>query len=333
MGYVINSGFHQMGILLKKKKFERALQDPRLDEETKRKIRLVAKVKSFAEEKLSLTKSRNYESFVWLDDKYVVYAVTAAPKDSLNTYQWEFPIVGKVPYKGFFDKASADAEAKEMETKGFDTSVRGVTAYSTLGWFSDPLLSTMTWGDDEYLVETVIHELTHVTLFLKNGGDFNESLATFVGEKGAEAFYTDQHGPTAPSIQRIKNSNHDSQVFGKFIRRELARLESFYLENKKNSDLLALREKEFERIKRDFQKEVVPQLKSRDYSRFSEKKLNNAVLSGYKTYQSGYEIFERTFKHCHENWVEFFDFIRKFSESRSPIEDLKRALEEKKEAP
>jgi predicted aminopeptidase len=314
MGYIINSGYHQFGILLKKKKFERALQDPRLDEETKRKIRLVADVKKFAEDSLHLTKSRNYDSFVWLDDKYVVYAVTAAPKDALEEYKWDFPIIGTVPYKGFFNKTTAEEEAQEMQKKGYDTSVRGVTAYSTLGWFADPLLSTMTWVDDEYLVETIIHELTHVTLYVKNKSDFNENLATFVGEKGAEEYYKKIEGSNTTRIQKMRDQSYDSKLFSEFINEQLKALDEFYKSKKSDPKLVELREVEFQKIKDIFKKKWLPKMKTKNYEKWADKNLNNAVLISYKTYLKDQSLFVEIFEKT-KAWPEFFAEAKRLGES------------------
>src|SRR4051812_39538913 len=108
MGYLVKSGYYQMKLLSKRQSLDRALQNPDISEETKRKIRLVQEVKKFGEEKLRLEKSKNYESFVLLDDRYVVYVITGSRKDKLEPYTWSFPIVGKVPYKGFFKKQDAE---------------------------------------------------------------------------------------------------------------------------------------------------------------------------------------------------------------------------------
>ncbi len=189
-----------MGLLSKKKKFDKVLEDPQVGDEVKRKIRLVQEAKDFAEKKMNLERTSNYDSFVQLEDRYVTYTVSAAFKDKLEPYLWSFPIVGKVPYKGFFRKAEAFEEEKELKAENLDTYVRGVSAYSTLGWFSDPLLSSMTSYSDSDLVETVIHETTHATLYIKSNADFNERLATFVGIKGMQQFYQEREGQNSPVI-------------------------------------------------------------------------------------------------------------------------------------
>src|SRR5262249_33798482 len=133
-------------------------------EETKRKLRLVLEVKKFAEEKLSLTSNRNYLTYVALDRDSVSYVLQVAPFNELSHYEWDYPIVGKMPYKGFFNKDLAKEEAKKFPEEKWDTYIRGVSAYSTLGWFHDPVLSSMLKYSDHELVDTIIHETVHANV-------------------------------------------------------------------------------------------------------------------------------------------------------------------------
>lgn len=172
-----------------------AFQSPNLNDAQKQKILLSQKARVFAFEKLKLIKTENYNSYIDLKRPFVTWVVHAAEKWQMKNYEWKYPIVGAMPYKGFFTEAEAKAEADEMLKKGFDTYVRGVSAYSTLGWFTDSLLSSMLRYKDHDLVNTIIHEITHTTIYIKNNSDFNEQLAVFIGNKGTELFYKDLEGP------------------------------------------------------------------------------------------------------------------------------------------
>ncbi|NJL24961.1 MAG: aminopeptidase, partial [Calothrix sp. SM1_5_4] len=186
-GYYLHGAYNQSKLLHQRRPIEHALRDSRLSEESKRKLRLVQEVKKFAEEDLKLKPSRNYTTFVQLDEPYVTYIVQASDAWELKPYLWHFPLVGKVPYKGYFRKALAEEEAAGFDRSKYDVFVRGVSAYSTLGWLQDSVLSSMLRYDDTDLVETIIHETLHTTLYIKSAAEFNERMATFMGTRRDEA--------------------------------------------------------------------------------------------------------------------------------------------------
>ena len=155
LGYIAESAYHQADILRRRVPLEQALTDLPLSEKERQRIELTLEVRKFMREDLGLKVGKNYSSYVALDRDYVSYAVNAAPKDELRAYKWHFPIVGSVPYKAYFKKEKAKKMARELaQEKNLDTFVRGVSAYSTLGWFPDPLLSSeATWRTGARLVK------------------------------------------------------------------------------------------------------------------------------------------------------------------------------------
>ena len=230
ISYLIKNAYNQMGLLNSRIPIEKALQDDQLTDIQKKKLMLAKRAHEFAETKLSLVKSKNYTTFVKLDRPYVTWTVSVAEKWKLVPYHWSFPIVGKVPYKGYFNEPAAQTEADEYRQKGYDVYVRGVSAYSTLGWFRDPVLSSMLNYSDYDLVNTIIHETLHATLFIKSDADFNEQLATFVGNKGAEEFFLATEGSESEALKIAKIDNADDKLFADFISAELRNLESWYLQ-------------------------------------------------------------------------------------------------------
>lgn len=306
LGYIAEQSQGQYNLLYKKRDFEKVLQDPQFDPETKRKIRLVIEVKDFSETVLKLKPSKNYKGFVQLDDKYVTYVVTASPKNKIDAYIWSFPIIGKVPYKGFFKKNKAEVEAKNLRDKNYDVLLRGISAYSTLGWFSDPLLSSMTNMSDIDLVETVIHELTHGTYFKNNDTDFNERLATFVGEKGVELFYKSKEGDQSETVKKIILQKKDSLLFHNFMKQEILKIEDFYKNSDQSTNLENLRELQFEQLKTRFKTKIIPQLKTEIYKNFGDSKINNAVLLNYRLYYDDLNHFESLFNKANHDWDLFF---------------------------
>jgi predicted aminopeptidase len=192
--YLVTQAMGQLRVLLNSQRIQTLLTDPKVPDDVKLKLRLVHEIKEFGEDELGLKPSRNYESFYDTKGQPITYIVSACRKDRFQPHLWWFPIVGDVPYKGFFAKEDAVAEAKELETQGYDVSLGTAAAYSTLGYFPDPVLSTMLEYPEEQLVALLLHELTHGTIYLPGGTDFNEGLASFVGWQGALEFARRRHG-------------------------------------------------------------------------------------------------------------------------------------------
>jgi predicted aminopeptidase len=226
ISYLVKSAYFQASLLSKRVPIEEALKDPKLTDEQKHKLKLAEEAHDFAESDLGLAHTKSYTTFVQLNRPYVTYVLSAAPKNELQAYKWWYPVVGSLPYRGFFDPESAKDEAEKMKAKGFDVYVRGVSAYSTLGWFSDPVLSSMLGYRDYDLVDTVIHETVHATIYIKSEADFNERLAVFFGNKGTQEFYKKREGPESKTLKDIASDHADEKLFADFIFKEIKKLSS-----------------------------------------------------------------------------------------------------------
>ena len=158
------------------------------------KLETVLSVREFAGAKLGLNTGGAYLTVTQVDPGAIVHIVMAAPRDSLDPYTWWFPVVGSVPYRGYFEQSQADAEARKMEAAGYDTMVRSAVAFSSLGFFDDPLLSNLLQLDRVELASVIIHELFHRTYFLPGHVMFDESAATWVGARGAVEFFEATEG-------------------------------------------------------------------------------------------------------------------------------------------
>jgi predicted aminopeptidase len=155
----------------------------------RQKLRLVLAARGFGADSMHLDAGQSFTAFTQLDSDTLVLVLSGAYKDQLKPKTWWFPIVGRVPYKGFFDVEQAKRAARDLETRDFDVYLRPASAFSTLGWFNDPLLSTTLRADSLDLVNTVIHEITHNTFYAPGRADFNESFANFVGARGSAWFF------------------------------------------------------------------------------------------------------------------------------------------------
>jgi predicted aminopeptidase len=324
IGYYFSSAYNQMSLLNSRVPMEKALQDPTLNEDQKHKLLLTGKVREFCQKDLHLKVTDSYTTFVKLDRPYVTYVVSAAPKWELKHHLWSYPFVGSMPYKGFFNEQSAKEEEQELKQKDLDTYLRGVSAYSTLGWFNDPLLSSMLTYTDHDLVNTLIHETVHTTLYIKNSADFNERLAVFLGGKGMELYYLKEEGGNSKTVHQTRIENEDDHLFSQFISKEISDLESWYkTQSDKNEELRLKRIKE---IQERFKTELAPHLKSKSYNRFPELSLNNARLLIYKTYMQDLGDFEKLYELVGRDFSKFIDKCRSLENSKKPEEDLKKLI-------
>lgn len=295
-----------------------------LTEKQKNKLRLSQQAREFAFNDLHLKQSKNYDTYIDLKRPYVTWVVNAAYKWELKNYEWSYPIVGDMPYKGFFSEDEAKEEAEDLQKQGLDTNVRGVSAYSTLGWFKDSVLSSMLRYKDHDLVNTIIHELTHTTVYIKHSADFNERLAVFIGNKGTEMFYKKLEGADSPTLKTILAEYEDDKIFSAFISAQIKQLEAWYKSNSEQNEKVRL--EQFEKIKEAFKAQVSPKIKAGSYSRFLTEEMNNATLGLMRTYLEDLGDFEKLYSNCGENMDLFIEKIKTLEKSDDPAVDLKKLI-------
>lgn len=320
-GYYFSSAKNQISMMSNRVPIERVLKEYPLSQDQKDKIILSQQARDFAFDKLHLNKTKNYSTYIDLKRPYVTWVVHAAEKWELKNYEWSYLFVGKMPYKGFFNEADANEEAQSMREKGFDTYVRGVSAYSTLGYLQDSLLSSMLRYKNYDLVNTIIHELVHTTIYVKNNADFNERLAVFIGGKGTELFYKDLEGEHSKTLSIIIDENNDDKLFSEFITSEIKSLESWYKNNPQQEEL---REKRLEEILTRFDTNLKPKLKTNSYLKFEKEKMNNARLGLYKTYMEKLDDFENLYLKLNKDLNLFIETVKKLENSEKPEEDLRK---------
>jgi predicted aminopeptidase len=296
-GYLLRAGLEQARLLERREPLEAVIADPATDAETRRRLELVGQARDFAAHHLGLEAGASYTTYARVESDTMLLVVSGARKDRFVPYTWHFPIVGQVPYKGFFDFQAAHREAAALEAAGYDADVRPAAAFSTLGWFNDPLLSTILRFGDVDLVNTVIHELLHNTIFLPGRVAFNESFATFVGDRGAILFFCEREGPDAERCTTAVDDWHDRRVFGRFLTSLVAELETLYRRTDLGFDeILAARERVFDATRARFAEEVVPGFRGRGYRGFATRPLNNATLIGIRLYYQRLDLFEAVFE-------------------------------------
>jgi predicted aminopeptidase len=294
--YVIRAGIEEAKILGRRRPISDVLADPATEDATRRKLQLVLQARSFAAE-LGLDAGESYTTYSWVDSDTLLMVVSAARKDRFIAYTWWFPIVGRVPYKGYFNFEHAYREARELETRGYDTDVRPSGAFSTLGWFNDPLLNTILRYGDISLAGTVIHEITHNSLYLPGQAGFNESFANFVGDRGAAIFFCTREGRDSNRCKTAEDAWQDNIVFGTALTRLVAGLEAVY----ERSDLtveqkVQQRQTVFADWSKHYKGDVVPQLRTLAFRSYADAPLNNARLIGTRLYYQRLDLFEQVFQ-------------------------------------
>jgi len=294
--YVIKAGIAEAKILRARRPIPDVIRDPATDDVTRGKLAYVLEARRFAIGTLSLNVGGSYTSFTQLESDTLALVLSAAHRDRLTSKTWWFPIVGNLPYKGFFSESDARREQAKLEEFGLDTYLRPTSAFSTLGWFADPLLSSLLRNDEVELVETVLHELTHNHLFVPSSVTFNESFATFVGRTAAIQFFCTRPGSGPDSVKclRAQERWRDYQRFSVFIDQLVDELQTVFGDDSLSYEQKVLgRDTIFAESLARWESEVVPTFESIRFSGFSRTELNNATLLSRIRYYHRLPDFQR----------------------------------------
>jgi predicted aminopeptidase len=281
--YITHAAWEESRLLWHRKPISSELTRTDLHPAVRANLETVLAVRQFARDRLGLNVGQAYETVTQVDKGAVVWVVMAAPRDSLTPYTWWFPIVGNVPYRGYFNQESARAEAASMEAKGFDTYVRPAIAFSSLGFFNDPLLSNLLALGRVELAGVIIHELFHRTYFIASDIMFDESAATWVGNRGAVDFFSETEGPSSPDALAARGIYDSDMKFAAFLLQEQARLLALYDSGLPHAEILERRTKVFAQINADYVK-LKPTLSGLERFDLDQQPVNNAVLINYLIY-------------------------------------------------
>ncbi len=312
--YLMKVAPGQLALLMDRVPFEKVLADPDLDPEVRRKLELVLDVKKYGVEELGLFRNKNYEIYVELDRDAVVYNLTASEPLSLTPLTWDFPVVGNVPYLGFFKKAQADAKEKALEEQGYDVYVRTAGAYSMLGIVADPLYSPLLRYRDDQLANLVIHEMTHATVFIKGQMDFNENLALFVGNQGSYNYLADRRGEDSEEAAYAKGSKVDDETFSREIMSFYDELDAMYKSDASDPEKRRLKEEMIGEHKRHFREEVLPAMETDQYKGWPDKEINNATVISRAVYFHDLGLYRDLYEEMGEDLKALVDFFKDVQE-------------------
>ena len=289
----------QVSILMNVEDVADVLADPAFPDSLKSRIHLIEEIKKFGVDSLGLEPSENYTTFYNQHGRPILWVLTASEKYKIKAVEWHFPLLGTFPYKGYFDSLRVGMEEKQWIDKGFDTQINEVSAWSTLGYLKDPILSSMLSRSEGSLANLILHELTHGTLFVKSDLELNENLASFVGDLGAVRFLTSKYGKGSPQLQRYEFSKRYNDAYSRHILGGIRQLDSLY-----SSFTPDQGDFEKDSLKSEMIRRIIVNADtllggkptfSKKAGAVDAKLPNNAYFIGYQTYKSRQDIFKKEF--------------------------------------
>ncbi|MHB8261669.1 MAG: aminopeptidase [Bacteroidia bacterium] len=247
--YLAKISYGQVNILLNTEKIETLLKEDNISKEEKQKLLLVEEIKKYSIDSLGYKPTHNYTTYFNQHSQPILWVVTACKPFAFEAYEWNFPIVGKVSYKGFFNRGGAQKEYLNICAKGYDADISEVSAWSTLGWLPDPVLSSMLVKSKGRMANLFFHELFHATYYAPSSVDVNENLANFIARKATLKFL--QHDTA--ELTKFFNTTQDDSTYNVFIFKGFERLKKVYSEtaSRDSSERLAEKEKTLANIYRE----------------------------------------------------------------------------------
>ena len=296
----------QISLITSEERTDKLIADPRTPADLKRQLELVEGLRAFADKDLKLPIDNHYKKYADLHRPYVVWNVEAAPEFSMEPKGWWYPLVGRLEYRGYFSKKAAQNYGGSLRKKGYDVYIGGATAYSTLGWFKDPILNTFIFEPEADLAETIFHELGHQRVFARGDTDFNEAFATTVGQEGARR-WLQANGDSVAQETYLAELNR-TEDFVHLIMKTREELEGLYGDERTDDGKVKASRKprpgSDEELRREKQKiferlqSAYVNLKERwggntDYDDWFSHDLNNAKLNSVAAYYDLVPGFQR----------------------------------------
>lgn len=301
IGYYAHLAGGEAALLAARKPVARVIADPAVEAPLKARLELASQARGFASDRLALPRNRSYTTYADLHRPYAMWNVFAAPEFSLAAIEHCFPIAGCVAYRGYYDQARAQAYAARLHARGLDTWVGGVAAYSTLGFFADPILNTMLRWDDDELAATIFHELAHQRVYAQGDTEFNESYATFVQREGLRQWRAARGLADAGDVRAGR-----ADEFNALVLAARERLRALYASDLAPPQMRERKQAEIERLRRDY-----AQLRDARwngdpaYDAWIEGEINNAKLLPFGLYHRWVAAFAALYKKQQGDWAAF----------------------------
>jgi predicted aminopeptidase len=280
--YLVQAAAGQADVLARSEPVERVVADPRAPPEVRGRLELASQARQFAVRELGLPDGRSFRRYADLGRPYALWNVVAAPEFSVEPRRWCFPVAGCVGYRGYFDRAGAEAMARRLARRGDDVTIGGVATYSTLGHLPDPLFNTMLAWPETRFVGTIFHELAHERLYVPGASAFSEAFASVVEQEGVRRWLVAQGRTVELGAYRLGVAREAE--FAAMLRASRGRLAALYASGAAVAQMRVAKQREFGRLKFDY-----AQLRSRwggfaGYDAWFARVLNNAHLASVATY-------------------------------------------------
>lgn len=323
LGYYAQSVSGGYEVLSKREPIADVLDDPSVPQTIKNKLQVVLEIRDFASQELQLPDNDSYRTYVDLERPYVVWNVFAAPEFSMEMKEWCFLFVGCVRYRGYFDEQDAQKYASELKEEGLDVYVTGIAAYSTIGWFDDPVLNTIIKRDEIRLAGLIFHELSHQEVFVKGDTAFNEGFSVTVELEGVRRWLQHQDSPELMQKYQLRKDRH--KQFVALVNKTRDQLEALYNSGDAGETMRDKKAAIIEGMKQQYQ-----QLKTEwdgyaGYDRWFSKPINNAQIAAVTTYRDYVPAFQALLaKHKHDMRA-FYAAVEELGEL--PKEERTRAIQ------
>ena len=283
LGYYAQAARGQLQLLSHREPIEEVIEKPDTSEALKKTLRLVLEMREYASSQLALPDNASYRSYVDIKRPYVVWNLFAAPEFSIDPKRWCFPFVGCLTYKGYFDEAKARAAGSKLAADGYDVYVGGIAAYSTLGHFDDPFLSSMVRLDEAVTAGIVFHELAHQRVYIRNDTELNEAFASLVEEEGVQRWLGERRGPEALGAWHVRRERE--QAFATIVNETRTRLGALYASALPAEEMRARKAAELDALRARYAELKASWGGYAGYDAWFDAGLNNARISSVATYQ------------------------------------------------
>ncbi|HCX87640.1 MAG TPA: aminopeptidase [Gammaproteobacteria bacterium] len=310
VAYYTQATVGQSALLWHSRPIDVVISDPKTSDSLRERLRFVEHVREYAQKALFLPATGSYRRFTDIGRDFVLWSVVAAGEFSTEPEVFCHPIAGCVAYQGYFKHTDALAFAEQLESQGYETTVGPVAAYSTLGWFADPVLSSVLHYPDAQLAELLFHELAHELLFVPGDTTFNESFATFVARAGVKQWLADSGRASELTEFTEDASRHDAAV--NLIRDTRVRLTELYARSIPDSD----KRRQKSLLLDELQAKYLAMRKAEavsNWGRWFEEGLNNAKLASVGSYNDDVSFFAALFKQADRDLEAFYQLAEEYA--------------------